>query len=76
MSNAKAVLISCLDAVIIKHPLVPVSPTCNWGQGLVLESILPFMGFQQCCFERDPLRFGSNELRRVGDSHGSEEIRW
>jgi hypothetical protein len=37
---------------------------------------LPFMRFQQCYLERDPLRFGCNELRRVGDSHGPEEIRW
>jgi hypothetical protein len=44
MSNAKAVPIACLDAIIIKHSLVPVSSACNWGQGLVLESILPFMG--------------------------------
>jgi hypothetical protein len=47
MSNAKAVPIACIGAVIIKHPLVPVSPACNWGQGPVLESILPFMGFRQ-----------------------------
>jgi hypothetical protein len=76
MSNAKAVPIACLDAVIIKHPLVPVSPACNWGQGPVLESILPFMGFRQCCLERDPLRFGYNEFRRVRDSHEPKEIRW
>jgi hypothetical protein len=76
MSNAKAVPIACLDAVIIKHPLVPVSPACNWGQGPVLESILPFIRFQQCCLERDPLRFGCNELRWVGDSHEPNEIRW
>jgi hypothetical protein len=76
MSNAKAVPIACLDAVIIKHLLVLVSPACNWGQGLVLESILPFMGFRQCCLERDPLGFDCNEFRRVGDSHGPEEIRW
>jgi hypothetical protein len=76
MSNAKAVPIARLDAVIIKHPLVPVSPAYNWGQRPVLEGILPFMGFRQCCLERDPLRFGCNELRRVGDSHGAEEIRW
>jgi hypothetical protein len=76
MSNAKVVPIACFDAVIIEHSLVPVSLACNWGQGLVLESILPFMGFRQCCFERDPLRFGCNELRRVGDSRRPEEVRW
>jgi hypothetical protein len=75
MRNAKAVPIACLDAVIIKHPLVPISPACNWGQGPVLESILPFMGFQQCCLEWDPLGFGCNELRRIRDSYGPEEIR-
>jgi hypothetical protein len=75
MRNAKAVPISCHDVVIIKHPLVLVSPACNWGQGPVLESILPLMGFRQCYLERDPLRFGCNKLRRVGDSHGPEEIR-
>jgi hypothetical protein len=76
MSDTKVVPISYLDAVIIKHPLVPVSPAFNWGQGPVLESISPFMGFRQSCLERDPLRFGCNELRGVGDSHGPEEIRW
>jgi hypothetical protein len=76
MRNVKAVPISCLDVVIIKHPPVLVSPACNWGQRPVLESILPFMGFRQCCLERDPLRFGCNELKRIGDSHGPKEIRW
>jgi hypothetical protein len=76
MSNVKAVPIACLYVVIIKHPLVLVSPACNWVQGPVLESILPFMGFRQSCLKRDPLKFGCNELRRVGDSHGPEEIRW
>jgi hypothetical protein len=75
MSNAKVVPIACLDVVIIKHPLVPVSPACNWGQGPVLESILPFMGFRQCYLEWDPLGFGCDELRRIGDSYGPEEIR-
>jgi hypothetical protein len=75
MSNAKAVPIACLDAVIIKHPLVPISPAYNWGQGPVLESIQPFMGFRQCGIEWDPLGFGCNELRRIGDSYGSEQIR-
>jgi hypothetical protein len=74
--DAKAIPIACFSTVIIKHPLVPVSPTCNWGQGPVFESILPFMGFRQSCFERDPLRFGFNELKRVGGSHGPEEIGW
>jgi hypothetical protein len=68
--------IACFSAVIIKHPLVPVSPAYNWGQGLVFESILPFMGFRQSCFERDSLRFGFNELKRVGGSHGPEKIGW
>jgi hypothetical protein len=74
MSNAKAIPIACLGAVIIKHPLVPVFPACNWGQRPVLEGILPFMGFRQCCLERNPLRFGFNELKRVRGSHGPEEI--
>jgi hypothetical protein len=76
MSNAKVVPVACLDAFIIKHPLVLVSPACNWGQGPVLESILPFMGLRQCCLERDPLGFSCNKLRRVGDSHRPEEITW
>jgi hypothetical protein len=76
MSNKEVVPIACLDAVVIKHPLVLVSLACNWGYELVLESIFPFIGFRQCCLERYPLRFGCNELRRVGDSHGPEEIRW
>jgi hypothetical protein len=37
---------------------------------------LTFMGFRQSFLESDPLRFGCDELRRVGDSHGSEEVRW
>jgi hypothetical protein len=56
--------------------VVTVSPAYNWGQGPVLESILPVMWFQQCCLEEDPLRFGCNELIRVGNSHGPKEIRW
>jgi hypothetical protein len=72
MSNAKVVPIAYIDIVIIKHPLVPVSPACNWGQGPVLESNLPFMGFRQSCLERDSLGFGCNELRRVEDYHGPE----
>jgi hypothetical protein len=74
MGNAKVVPIACFSAVIIKHPLVLVSPTCNIGQGPVFESILPFMGVRQSFFERDSLRFGFNELKRVGGSHGREEI--
>jgi hypothetical protein len=74
MSNVKAVPIACLDAVIIEYSLVPVSPARNWGQGPVLESILPFMGPQQCCLEWDPLGFGCDELKRIGDSYGLEEI--
>jgi hypothetical protein len=76
MGNAKAVPIACFSDVIIKHPLIPVSPTYNWGQGPVFESILPFMGFRQSFFERNSLRFGFNELKRVGGSHGPEEIGW
>jgi hypothetical protein len=34
------------------------------------------MGFRQSFLERDSLGFGCNELRRVEDSHGPEEIRW
>jgi hypothetical protein len=45
MRNAKVVPIVGLGAVIIKHPLIPISPACNWGQRLVLKSILPLMGF-------------------------------
>jgi hypothetical protein len=76
MSNVKDVPISCLDTVIIKYSLVPVSPARNWGQGLVLESILPFMGSRQCCFEWDPLGFGCDEHRRIRGSYGPEEIGW
>jgi hypothetical protein len=32
--------------VINKHSLIPVSPACNWGQRLVLERVLPLMGFR------------------------------
>jgi hypothetical protein len=76
MGNGKVVQIACFSVVIIKHPLKPVPPTCNWGQGPVFEGILPFMGFRQSCFERDSLRFGFNELERAGGSHGPEEIGW
>jgi hypothetical protein len=76
MGNAKAVPIACFSADIIKHPFIPVSPTCNWGQGPVFEGILPFMGFSQSCFERDSLRFVFNELERIGGSQGPEEIEW
>jgi hypothetical protein len=30
------------------------------------------MGFRQSCFERDPLRFGFNELKMVRGSNGPE----
>jgi hypothetical protein len=30
MGNAKVVLVACFSIDIIKHPFVPVSPTCNW----------------------------------------------
>jgi hypothetical protein len=34
------------------------------------------MGPRQCCHDWDPLGFGCDELRRIGGSHGPEEIRW
>jgi hypothetical protein len=76
MGNVKAVPIACFSAVIIKHPLIPVPPTCNWGQRPVFEGIVPFMGLRQNCFERNSLRFGFNKLERVGGSHGPEIIGW
>jgi hypothetical protein len=76
MGNAKAVPIACFSIAIIKHPLIPVPPTYNWGQGPVFEGILPFMRFRQSCFERDSLRFDFNKLERVGGSHGPEKIGW
>jgi hypothetical protein len=65
----------CLGAVIIKYPIIPISPAGNWGQRPVLESVLPLVGFRQWCLEGNPLRFGCNELRRVGNPYGPEEIR-
>jgi hypothetical protein len=77
MSNAKVIPIACLGAVIIKHPLIPVSQAGNRGQRLVLESILPLMGFRQWCLEGDSPGFDCNELRGVGYSYGPKEIsRW
>jgi hypothetical protein len=35
-----------LGTIICKHPFVPVSLACNWGQGPVLESILPQRGLR------------------------------
>jgi hypothetical protein len=45
MRNTKVVPVFGLGAVIIKYPLILISPACDWGQGPVLEGILPFMGF-------------------------------
>jgi hypothetical protein len=41
LSDAEAVPIAGLGAIICKYPLIPISPACNWGQRPVLESILP-----------------------------------
>jgi hypothetical protein len=38
--------IFCLGDVIIKYPLIPISPACNWGQRLVLESVMPLVGLR------------------------------
>jgi hypothetical protein len=46
------------------------------GQGPVFEGILPFMGLRQSCFERDSLRLGFNEFKRVRGSHGPEVVGW
>jgi hypothetical protein len=76
LGDAKAIPIAGFSTVIIKHSFIPVSPTCNWGQGPVLEGILSFMRSWQSCFEGDPLRFGFDELKRVRVSHWPKEIGW
>jgi hypothetical protein len=51
MSNAKAVQISCLDTVIVKHPLVSVSPACNWGRGQFLKASCHSWGFDKAALK-------------------------
>jgi hypothetical protein len=41
LGDAEAVPIAGFGVVICKYPLVPISPTCDWGQRPNLESILP-----------------------------------
>jgi hypothetical protein len=62
--------------LIFEYPLLPVSPACNWGQGLVFEGVLPRMRSWQSRFEGYSVGFGFNKFKGVGDSHRSEEIRW
>jgi hypothetical protein len=65
----------CFGIVVIKYSLVPISPACNWGQRPVLESVLPLVRLRQWCLEGNPLGFGCNELRGIGNSYRPEEIR-
>jgi hypothetical protein len=51
MGNAKAIPIACFSVVIIKHPLVPVSPTCNWGQGQFLKASCHSWGFDKAALK-------------------------
>jgi hypothetical protein len=41
LSNTEAVPSLGLDTIICKHPFVPASLACNWGQRPVLEGVLP-----------------------------------
>jgi hypothetical protein len=41
LSNTETFPSLGLGAIICKHPFAPVSPACNWGQGPILESMLP-----------------------------------
>jgi hypothetical protein len=45
MSNAKAVPIACLGAVIIKHPLVPILQLAIGGRGQFLKASCHSWGF-------------------------------
>jgi hypothetical protein len=40
MKNMKVVPILCFWVVVIKYPLIPISPAYNWGRGQFLNVIL------------------------------------
>jgi hypothetical protein len=41
LSNTEGVLVLGPNTVIRKDPFVPIPPARNWGQGPVLEGVLP-----------------------------------
>jgi hypothetical protein len=41
LSNSEGVPKLGLNTVVRKDPLIPIPPARNWGQGPVLESVLP-----------------------------------
>jgi hypothetical protein len=41
LSNSEGILVLGPDTLIRKNSFVPILPARNWGQGLVLEGILP-----------------------------------
>jgi hypothetical protein len=45
MRNTKVVPVFGLGAVIIKYPLIPISPACNWGRGQFLKVSCHSWGF-------------------------------
>jgi hypothetical protein len=47
MGNTKVVPVFGLEAVIIKYPLILISPACNWGQRPILKGVLPLVGLRQ-----------------------------
>jgi hypothetical protein len=75
LSNPEGVPGLGLNTVIRKDPFIPIPPACDWGQGPVLEGILPQGRLSKSRFERDSLGFGCYEFVRIRNSHRAEEIR-
>jgi hypothetical protein len=51
MRNTKVVPIFCLGAVIIKYPLIPISPAYNGGRGQFLKVSCHSWGFDSDVFK-------------------------
>jgi hypothetical protein len=60
--------------LVYKNPPVPIFPACDWGQGPVLESILPLRRCGQSPFKGDPLRFSCDEISRIRVSHETKVV--
>jgi hypothetical protein len=75
LSNPEGVPSLGLNTVVLKDPLVPISPTHYWGQRPVLEGILPQGRLSSSRFEGDSLGFGYDEFAGIRNSHRTKEIR-
>jgi hypothetical protein len=75
LSNTEGIPVLGPSTLVCKDPLVPIFPACDWGQGSVLESILPLRRCGQSRFEGDPLGFNCDKFSRIRGSHRTKEVR-